>query len=92
MIKKRATGDLDTFAKKNNLCKSALAQFIKEMKELGFPIKYDRVQNTYFYDEAGEMVNTLFVQNGKILTEEKFEQLKNTGNLCFSEISIIELC
>jgi hypothetical protein len=46
MTKRKATGDLTTFAKRNRLSKSALAEVIAEMKELGFPIKYDRKTNT----------------------------------------------
>jgi len=38
------------------------------MKELSFPIKYDRTRNTYYYDEAGEMVKNLFIKDGQNLS------------------------
>ena len=92
MIKKRATGDLESFAGKNNLSKSAMAAVIQEMKELGFPIKFDRNKSTYYYAEDGEMVQHLFVQNGRILSREEAAAIDQTNNLCFSEITVFELC
>lgn len=92
MIKKKATGDLVTFARKNGLCKSAMAGVIQEMKELGFPIKFDRTNNSYYYAEEGEMVQELFIKNGRILSKEEIAQIGNTDDLCFSQISVFRLC
>ncbi len=30
------------------------------MKELGFPIEYDKSRKTYFYQKDGKLVNNLF--------------------------------
>jgi hypothetical protein len=92
MIKKKATGDLETFARKNGLCKSAMAGVIQEMKELGFPIKFDRTQNTYYYAEDGEMVQTLFIKNGKFLSKEEMAEIGHIDNLCFSQLTVFRLC
>ena len=92
MIKRKATGNLESFAKKNNLCKSALAEVLHEMKELGFPIKYDRIKNTYYYDEIGEMVESLFIKKENILSKEEVAQIGKPENLCFSEVKIFEQC
>jgi len=91
MIKRKATGDLEDFARKNGLCKRAMTDVLTEMKELGFPIKYDRIRRTYYYEEMGEMVKYLFVKEG----QASGEQATVTGqddNLCFSEITVFELC
>ena len=92
IIKRRATGDLEAFAKKNNLCKRALADILHEMKELGFPIKYDRVKNTYYYEEDGEMVKCLFVKKGELLTKEQMSKIGKAEDLCFSKTKVFELC
>ena len=92
MIKHKSTGDLQTFANKNNLCKSAMAGVIQEMKELGFPIKYDKMRKSYYYEEDGQMVQALFIRNGQFLTKEEFMEIKNSNDLCFSEITVFELC
>jgi hypothetical protein len=96
LIKKRATGDLNTFAKKNRLSKSGLSIVLQEMKEMGFPIKYDRQSNCYYYEEDGEMVHCLFVKKGQILTKEAAQGIlggdSNINNLCFSKVRIFEVC
>ncbi len=47
LIKRKATGDLENFASKNGLSKRAMSDVLNEMKELCFPIKYDRTRYTY---------------------------------------------
>jgi hypothetical protein len=91
LIKRKATGNLENFATKNGLCKRAMTDVLNEMKELGFPIKYDRARNTYYYNEKGEMVKNLFVKNGQVLSKE---EIANVGidDLCFSEVTVFELC
>lgn len=92
MIKRKATGNLETFARKNSLCKRALAEVLHEMRELGFPIKFDRNKNTYYYSEEGKMVERLFVKEGKILSKEEAAKVGDINSLCFSETSIFQLC
>lgn len=92
LIKRKATGDLENLACKNGLSKRAMSDVLNEMKELGFPIKYDRLRCTYFYDEAGEMVKNLFVKDGQILTGEQIAMIGNDSNLCFSPITVFQLC
>jgi len=92
LIKRKATGDLENFACKNGLSRRAMSDVLNEMKELGFPIKYDRMRCTYFYDEAGEMVKNLFVKDGQILNKEQIGRIGSDNNLCFSAVTIFELC
>lgn len=92
LIKRKATGNLENFAAKNSLCKRAMTDVLNEMKELGFPIKYDRKRNTYYYNEEGEMVKDLFIKNGQILSKEQTADIGKDDNLCFSEVTIFKLC
>ncbi len=92
LIKRKATGDLENFACKNGLSKRAMSDVLNEMKELGFPIKYDRVRYTYYYNERGEMVKSLFIKDWQILTKEQAVKIGKDDNLCFSETTIFKLC
>lgn len=60
LIRRKATGNQKEFAKKAGLSRSMLNQYLKEMKELGFPICYCRQKGSYYYEYEGIMVNKLF--------------------------------
>lgn len=92
MIKRKATGNLENFAAKNGVCKRAMTDILNEMKELGFPIKYNRMRNTYYYHEEGEMVKNLFIRDGQILSKDEAATIGGDNNLCFSELTVFELC
>ena len=96
LIRRKATGNLKTFAGKNRLSKNGLLQVLKEMKEISFPIKYSRSMQSYYYEKDGQMVKTLFIdiEGPKILSREDMRQIKtkNVNNICFSETTVFELC
>lgn len=92
MIKRKATGNLASFAGKNSLSKRSMSAVLSEMKALGFPIKYDRSRNSYYYDEDGKMVDKLFIKEGEILSRKEAAKIGKDTNLCFSEIAIFKLC
>lgn len=93
LIKKKATGTPDVFAKKNHLSKRGLLQVLQEMKEMGFPIRYSRMLNTYFYDEN---LNDLNSPLNELLLSRKEASLLHEGvnlnDLCFSEVDIFQKC
>jgi predicted DNA-binding transcriptional regulator YafY len=60
LIRKKATGNAASLAKKLNLSKAGLYKFIHEMREPGFPIAYCRKRKTYYYTEEGKMAKNLF--------------------------------
>lgn len=60
MIRRKATGNQKEFARKASLSRSMLNEYLKEMKEMGFPIGYCRKRHTYFYEKEGRMVSNLF--------------------------------
>jgi predicted DNA-binding transcriptional regulator YafY len=49
LIRREATGDCNVFAEKLNLKKTQIYEMIKEFKDYGADIKYDRQRNTYYY-------------------------------------------
>lgn len=65
VIKRKATGSLATFSEKNRLSKRGLATVLQEMKEMGFPVKYSRQLNSYYYEEEGEISKCLSVRQGE---------------------------
>ena len=94
LVHKKATGDLNTFAKKNRLSRRGLAKVLEEMKEMGFPIKFSRKLNSYFYEKDGEMVKCLFMTQGEVLTREETREINtlDENELCFSQVQVFEVC
>jgi hypothetical protein len=51
MICRKATGTPEKFAARINICRSALMECLREMKELGAPIAYCKQKQSYYYKE-----------------------------------------
>jgi predicted DNA-binding transcriptional regulator YafY len=49
LIRRSATGDSNEFAKKLGISKSQLFVDLKEMKQMGAPIKYCSIRRCYYY-------------------------------------------
>jgi predicted transcriptional regulator len=60
LIRKRSTGNIENLARKLQLSKSGAEKFLREMKEVGFPIAYNKKRKTYYYTEEGKVYNKLF--------------------------------
>lgn len=76
LIRKRQAGSQQQLANKIGVSRSALNEFLKEMKEEGFPIKYSKKSSTYYYEEDGSMVSSLFELN-------KEQMNKHQGGIAF---------
>lgn len=93
VVGKKVTGNPETFARKNGLSKRGLAMVLQEMKEMGFPVKYSRQLNSYYYEEEGAMVKCLFVKYGEVLSRQNIGEIgRNAENLCFSKVAVFEVC
>jgi len=92
LIKKKATGDLETFAKKMNLSKRSVKSMLSEMREMGAVIKFDRIRKTYYYGEHGEFCISKFMPYGQILTRNEAVNIGKPEELCFSEKATFVLC
>ncbi len=92
LIKKRATGDLETFARKMNLSKRSVKNLLYEMREMGALIQFDRKLRTYYYLENGEFSIPKFMKYGQVLSRDEAAKIGNPEELCFSEKAIFVLC
>lgn len=79
LIRLKATGDIKSLEKKLGLSRSTTLEYIKEMREMGFPIKYSKIRRSYYYEEEGKMVDHLFI---KELTDEELKKI-NGGKTWF---------
>ncbi len=64
LIRAKATGHQQSFAKKLGVSRSMLNKYLRQMKELGFPICYSRQRQTYYYREHGKIVEKIFQSDG----------------------------
>jgi predicted transcriptional regulator len=62
LIRKKATGNQRNLTGKAGLSLSGINKYLREMKDAGFPIKYFRKHNTYYYEKNGQMVESLFYE------------------------------
>lgn len=92
LIKKRATGDLNTFAQKMKLSKSVVKALILEMREMGAGIEYDRQRKSYYYTESGEFYISKFTIYGEVLTKDEAAKIGRPDELCFSEKAVFVSC
>ncbi len=93
LIRRKATGNLENFASKNRQSKSSLMEVLKEMKEIGFPIKYNKSIGSYFYELEGKMVSSFFQEVGTMMTRDEMKNVSSQAdNICFSETKIFEIC
>jgi len=76
LIKKKATGGPNDLAKKMHLSRSILMDYLSEMKSLGFPIKFCKHRNSYYYENDWQTEDKLIK---KVLTREQQSNLKG-GN------------
>jgi len=94
LIQRKATGDQKTFARKNNLSTRGLAKVIEDMKEMGFPIKFDKARKCYYYTKEGHMPQTLFIERESNLSRGDLRENipMDVTNVCFSEEKIFKSC
>lgn len=78
LIAKKATGSQEELARKTGLSISGLNNYLKEMRDEGFPIEFCRKRNTYYYPDGGKMVDTLFESS---LSREEMKQ--KTGGFLY---------
>ncbi|MDP1844748.1 MAG: hypothetical protein Q8K64_15130 [Sediminibacterium sp.] len=97
LIRRKATGNIASLAKKLSLSKRATFLYLNDMKELGFPIQYGNDCNCYYYEENGKIVDTLFIKDnsqtsenefGKVLTRKEAKKI-NGGEGFFCEDELI---
>jgi hypothetical protein len=78
MIRRKATGNQKEFARKAGMSRGLLNIYLNEMKELGFPISYCRRRSSYYYEEEGRMVESLFE---KAISKEEMNRYTGGENM-----------
>lgn len=61
LINKKRINSPSALAQKLNLSKSSTNEYIREMKELGFPLKYSKKGKHYYFEDEIEVVDKLFI-------------------------------
>lgn len=72
LICKKSTGSQKELANHVGVSISTINEYLNEMKEAGFPIKYCHKRQTYYYEKNGRMVDSLFSEE---LTREDMKKL-----------------
>ena len=62
LISHKSTGNCDQLSRKLGLSRSSTLEYLRLMKDLGFPISYSRNRNSYYYSEEGKMIKSFFVK------------------------------
>jgi biotin operon repressor len=73
LIARKSTGNQRNLARKLEISVSTLNEYLHFMKEAGFPIKYSRKRESYYYEKNGQMVHSLFQET---LTNDEMRSLK----------------
>jgi len=63
LICTKSTGKQKDLANRVGVSVSTINEYLNEMKEAGFPIRYCHKRQTYFYEREGRMVNSLFKED-----------------------------
>ena len=56
LIRRKATGDSDEFAKKIGISRSVLMENLREMRQLGASIAYCQIRNSYQYIDEFDLI------------------------------------
>jgi hypothetical protein len=56
LIRLRSTGSPTELGRGLGFSRASIFEYINDMKELGAPIKYNRLIRTYYYFEDGEFI------------------------------------
>jgi predicted DNA-binding transcriptional regulator YafY len=67
LIRTRATGSPQDLAQRIGISRRHLLRLIGALREQGFPIAFDKCQNTYYYTESVKICFKVIVGNDEIL-------------------------
>lgn len=79
LIRLNSTGTSNKLSKKLNLSRSMLMNYIRSMKNLGFPIKFSRKKRAYYYEKDGKIVDKLFQEE-----ISQSDMKKINGGMCYA--------
>lgn len=80
LIRQERTGTQAEFANRLGLSVSRLARVIKDLKDIGAPLEYDRTRNTYYYEKEYSIQIKIEIQP---LDRQQLRKI-SAGNYYFS--------
>lgn len=89
-IRRKATGNTNEFSRKIGTSRRTLLRHLKDLKTLGFPIKYNKKRNSYIYTEEGRLTKSLF-QNGTEISKQEQKKINGGRSIITSSISLYEI-
>ncbi len=84
LIKDETTGTPEKFAARMGISPSHLYRCIEEIKELGAPINYSRVRETYFYEFEFDLRVSYSIE---LISKETAKKI--TGGFWFKNASLL---
>lgn len=77
LIRTRATGNTNEFASRLGISRSQLCEDLKDLRELGAPIFYNRIRQTYYYEYSTNFsLDFSPLNNGTKISTEFFDENK----------------
>ncbi|MFT7035989.1 MAG: hypothetical protein ACJA2S_004515 [Cyclobacteriaceae bacterium] len=77
LIKRKATGSPEQFAKKLDLSESRLYEVLREFRQLGLMIKFSHLSNSYYYEDDVEIEVSV---KGRLLDNKDMENMNGGMN------------
>ena len=62
-IRTKTTGNTEVLARRLGLSISSAYTFLDEMRDEGFPIRYSKKENRFYYEPKGRMIGYAFVKD-----------------------------
>jgi predicted DNA-binding transcriptional regulator YafY len=59
-IRRKKTGSPPEFARKMGISERSLYEYLKVLKELGAPIRFSRLEHSYYYEVEGQFYVSFF--------------------------------
>lgn len=66
LIKNRATGTPQYLASKLELSERQVYRLLDELREIGLPIKYSQIQESYYYEEEVQINISILIEGKNI--------------------------
>lgn len=98
LIEKKATGSPVTLSKKCGISRASTLKMLFEMKEIGYPIAYDKKATSYYYGASMKHLKlNISLERAKLLSREELKKVMSgdvidASELCFSPDTIFVKC
>lgn len=67
LIRRKATGNAEQFSNKLGISRSVLMEHLRDMKELGAPIRFCDTRHSYYYEEEFSFIISRRTEMSKVM-------------------------